>query len=126
MTERFGELGVLALAAVGWIVVAIVLLIVPVSPGAQAVFYTAGFVAIASTAALVLELFQVRTGLPTRPRAISLIGTGMRLAFAVEFGLWLQSLRVLSAGYLVLLVVGFVVLEFLFHQLAVGRDARSI
>ena len=71
-----------------------------------------------------LEAGPTPNGPAPRPRAINLIGVGMRLAFALEFGLWLQSLRMLSVGYLVLLVAGFLALEFLFRQLANGRDSR--
>ena len=105
--------------------VSYVVIALPVSPGAQAVFYTAGFVALAGSAALTCELYQrrMRSGEPGRP-AVAHLGTGMRFALAVEFALWLQSLRALTAGYLVLLVGAFLFLEFLARQAADDRDRR--
>ena len=104
-------------------VLAYVVIALPVSPATQAVFYTAAFVALAGTAALTYELYLSRTKSDHR-RAVSLLGTGMRLALAVDFALWLQSLRALTAGYLVLLVGAFLFLEFLARQAADDRDRR--
>lgn len=102
---------------------AYVVVALPVSAGGQAVFYTAGFVAVAGSTALVCELYQSRTRPHGAPRrAVALLGTGMRFALAVEFALWLQSLRVLTAGYVVLLVGAFLFLEFLARQVADDRD----
>ena len=126
MTDRFLETAVISLAFLGWLVDAVVVIAIPISPGAQAVLYIAGFVALACTAALLLELYHERTGTPTRPRAINLLGSGMRFAFVMEFGLWLQSLRILTAGYAGLLVAGFIFLEFLFRKLAGGRDEEGM
>ncbi|MBI4213194.1 MAG: hypothetical protein HY534_02705 [Chloroflexi bacterium] len=39
----------------------------------------------------------------------------MRFAFAVEFGLWLQSLRMLTPVYVALLMVTYLFLEYLFR-----------
>jgi hypothetical protein len=102
-------------------VLAYVVITLPVTPASQAVFYTAGFVAIAGTTALLYELYESRRR-SSRPRrrAVSLLGTGMRLALAVEFALWLQSLRVLTAWYLVLVVGAFLFLEFLARQAGDG------
>ena len=102
---------------------AYVVVALPVSPGAQAVFYTSGFVALAGSTALVYELYQsrARNGGPHR-HAVSLLGTGMRLALTVDFALWLQSLRALTAGYLVVLVGAFLFLEFLARQATDDRD----
>jgi hypothetical protein len=104
------------------VVLAYVVIVLPVSPATQAVFYTAGFVGIAGSTALLYELYQSRTR-PAGPRrhAVSLLGTGMRFALVVEFALWLQSLRVLTAGYLVLLVGAFLFLEFLARQAGEGH-----
>jgi hypothetical protein len=111
------EAAVVTLTFLGWVVLAYVVIALPVSPASQAVFYTASFVGIAGSTALLYELYQSRTR-PSGPRrrAVSLLGTGMRFALAVEFALWLQSLRVLTAGYLVLVVGAFLFLEFLARQ----------
>jgi len=123
--DRFAELSVIALALLGWAVVAAVVLTVPVSIGAQAVFYIAGFVALSGTAALAFELFFMRSGQAARPRAINLVGSGMRLAFVAEFALWLQSLRMLSFAYAVLIMAGLVLFEYLIRQLAGGRWSQG-
>lgn len=113
----------MALTALGWAVLAYVVFALPVSPGAQTVFYTAGFVALAGSVALIYELYRSRTQ-PEAPHrnAVSLLGTGMRFALVVEFAFWLQSLRALTAGYVVLLVGAFLFLEFLARQVADDRD----
>ncbi|MPZ15762.1 MAG: hypothetical protein GEU73_15295 [Chloroflexi bacterium] len=117
LADRIPEAGVVALSAVAWTAVAYVVLALTVSPAAQAVFYAAGFVALTGTAAILLELYHARaaTSVP-RPRAASLLGTGMRFAVTVEFALWLQSLRILTAAYLVLLIAGFLALEYVIQQ----------
>jgi hypothetical protein len=123
LADRVTEAAVLALTLLGWLVLAYVVVALPVSPGTQAVFYTAGFVAFAGSAALLYELYQSRTRPSGSPRrAVSLLGTGMRFALAVEFALWLQSLRALTAWYVVLLVGTFLFLEFLARQVADDRD----
>jgi hypothetical protein len=45
----------------------------------------------------------------------------MRFAVAVEFALWMQSLRMLSIPLAVLILGGFVLLEYLFQQAATGE-----
>jgi len=123
LADRVTEAALVALTFLGWVVLTYVVFALPVSPGAQAVLYTAGFVAIAGSTALVCELYQSRTRRHGAPRrAVLLLGTGMRFALAVEFALWLQSLRVLTAGYVVLLVGAFLFLEFLAKQAADDRD----
>lgn len=125
MTERFAEVGLAALTAAGWIVVAYVVLVLPVSPVTEVVFYTAGFVALAGLAAFAWGLYQARVvRRSSPPPALALLGTGMRFAFVVEFALWLQSLRVLTVWHLVLLVAGFLFIEFLFGTTADDRHAR--
>ena len=117
MSGWLADLAVAMFAAVGWAVVAYVVLVMPVSAGAQAVFYTAGFVALAGTAALVVAMYEARaSGAPSRRRAIDGLGTGMRFAVAVEFALWLQSLRMLTPIYVVLILFGFGFLEMLFRR----------
>src|SRR5437763_824586 len=102
---------------VGWAVVGYVVTELPVDPGAQAVLYTAGFVALAGTAALLLEGYYARVGRrDPRPLAVNLLGQGSRFAFMVEFALWLQSLRMLTAAYLVFLIAGYLFIELLFHR----------
>ena len=123
LADRVTEAAVLALTALGWAVLAYVVAVLPVSPSTQAVFYTAGFVALAGSAALTYELYLWRTTRHRRP-AISLLGTGMRFALAVEFALWLQSIRALTAWYLVLLVGAFLFLEFLSRQVAADDRER--
>jgi len=120
MPDYLGEICVISLAALGWAVMTLLVLVVPVSPSAQLVFYVAGFVGLSATFALVLELYHARSGELPRRRAFQLLGSGMRLAFVIMFALWLQSLRVLTVVYAGLLGVGFLILEFLFHQLASG------
>lgn len=123
LADRVTEAAVVALTVLGWMVLAYVVVALPVSPGAQTVLYSAGFVALAGSTALLYEFYQSRTrsGRPPR-RAVSLLGTGMRFALVVEFALWLQSLRALTAGYLVLLVGAFLFLEFLARQAADDRE----
>ena len=117
MTDHVSEIGVLALTLLGWAVVAYVVLVLPVDAVTQAVFYTAGFVALTGACALLLELYHARSrGRRPRPLAVQLLGTGMRFAFLVEFGLWLQSLRMLTAAYVVLLFAGFLFIEYLFQK----------
>jgi len=107
------------------VVLAYVLLSLSVSPGTQAVFYTAGFVALAGTTALIYELYYWRTHTPQpRRTAIALLGTGMRFALTVEFALWLQSIRALTAWYLVLLIGAFLFLEFLARQVTADDRGR--
>lgn len=125
MTERFAEYGLAALTLAGWVVVGYVVLALPVSRATEAVFYTAGFVALAGLAALALAFYQARVARRTPPPpAMALLGTGMRFAFVTEFALWLQSLRVLTVWHLILLVAGFLFIEFLFGANADDRDAR--
>ncbi len=116
MADRFTELGLLFLTLAGWLLLIYVVVALPVSSGTQAIFYASGFVALAGTVALVSELYQARASKgDSHPRAVHLLGAGMRLAFAVEFALWLQSLRVLTAAYLVFILAGYVFLEILFR-----------
>lgn len=109
---------VVGLALGGWGTAIFVVVALPVSPTAQAVFYAAGFAALAGSWALIRELYQARrmqsesTNLPT---AIAFLGSGMRFALTVEFGLWLQSLRMLTPVYIVLLVISYLILEYLFR-----------
>ncbi len=123
MADLLARLGVALLTVLGWIVVVIVVATLPVTSGTQAVFYTAGFVALAGSAALILELYYARVGRrDPRPSAVSLLGRGMRFAFTFEFGLWLQSLRMLTAAYAVLLIAGFLCLEILFQYASQRGD----
>src|SRR5437773_1911383 len=46
LADRVTEAAVLVLTALGWAVLGYVVIALPVSPGTQAVFYTAGFVAL--------------------------------------------------------------------------------
>jgi hypothetical protein len=126
MSDRVSELGVIALTALGWAVVGYVVLLLPVDTVTQAVFYTAGFVAMTGVCALLLELYHARSGgRRPRPIAVHLLGTGMRFAFLVEFGLWLQSLRMLTAAYAVLLFAGFLFIEYLFQKTSSARGGRG-
>jgi hypothetical protein len=56
-----------------------------------------------------------------RHRAVGSLGAGMRFAFAVEFALWLQSLRVLTAAYLIFIAAGFLLIEILFRYASTER-----
>jgi len=126
MTDRLSEFGVLALTATGWGVVIYVVTGLPVDPGTQAVFYTSGFVALAGSVALLLEMYYARVGhRDPRPLAVNLLGQGSRFAFMVEFALWLQSLRMLTAAYLVFLIAGYLFVELLFHRAAEDRGSRG-
>jgi hypothetical protein len=117
MSDWLADFAVAIFTALGWSVVAYAVLALPVSTGAQAVFYTAGFVALAGTAALLLTAYEARTGgARPRSRAIDQLGTGMRFAVAMEFALWLQSLRMLTPMYVILILVGFGFLEMLFRR----------
>jgi len=48
----------------------------------------------------------------------------MRFALTVEFALWLQSIRALTAWYLVLLIGAFLFLEFLARQVTADDRGR--
>jgi hypothetical protein len=122
VAERLTEAGVVALAVASWAVLAYVIFVLPVSPGTQVVLIAAGFVALSCSTALVCGLYVSRAMARGGDlRAAAAIGTGMRFALIVEVGLWLQSLRVLTAGYAVLLVGAFIFLEFLARQ---ARDSE--
>lgn len=126
MTDHFSEIGVLALTAMGWAIVLYVVVLLPVDAVTQAVVYTAGFVALTGASALLIELYHARSGgRRPRPLAVQLLGTGMRFAFVVEFGFWLQSLRMLTAAYAVLLFAGFLFIEHLFQKTASVRGGRA-
>ena len=123
MAERLARTGVALLTLLAWFVVALVVLTLPVSSGTQAVFYSAGFVALAGSVALIFELYDSRLGRRTaRLGAVSHLGVGVRFAFTFEFALWLQSLRMLSAVYTVLLIAGYIGLEILFQYAAQRQD----
>src|SRR5688572_4414778 len=116
----YGRTLVLALAFGGWAVVAFVVAVLPVGPSTQAVFYAAGFAALAGTWALLRELYQARRGAPgsrsaPQTSAIHFLGSGMRFALAIEFALWLQSLRMLTPPYVALLTVSYLTVEYLFR-----------
>ena len=117
VADRLTDAGVVALTLIGWAVLAYVVVLLPVSAGSQAVLYAAGFVALSGSVALVYELYlaRARGRGPARP-ATALLGTGMRFAVIAEFALWLQSLRLLTPGYAVLLAAAFIFLEFLARQ----------
>jgi hypothetical protein len=109
-----------ALALGGWLLAAFVVLVLPVTPTAQAVLYAAGFAALSGSWALLRELYVARrqpAGAPagSHPPAIYFLGSGMRFAATAEFGLWLQSLRMLTPVYIVLLIVTYLFLEYLFR-----------
>ena len=125
MTATQGRRLVLALTFSGWAVLAYVILALPVTPTAQAVFYAAGFVALAGTGALVFDLYRLRRGGDTDRKMgpVLLLGNGMRLALAVEFSMWLQSLRMLSFAHLALVAGAYLLLEYLFRS--ADRGARS-
>lgn len=115
----YGRRLVLGLALGGWGIAAFVVMTLPVTPIAQAVFYAAGFAALAGTWALLREFYYVRRftpGGPRPPSAIGLLGSGMRFAFVLEFALWLQSLRMLTPAYIALLLVSYLLLEYLFRM----------
>jgi hypothetical protein len=116
----YGRTLVLALAFGGWAVVAFVVAVLPVTPPSQAVFYSAGFAALAGSWALLRELYQNRRGLQSARSlpplgAIHFLGSGMRFAAAVEFALWLQSLRMLTVPYVALLTLSYLGVEYLFR-----------
>ena len=112
MADRFARPAIALLAGVGWLVVALVVIVLPVTPGSQGVFYIAGIAALAASTALVLDLYYARLGRrDARVGILGQLGTGMRFAFTCEFALWLQSLRMLTAAYVVLLIAGFLCLE---------------
>ncbi len=123
MSGWLADLAVVIFTAIGWSVVAYAVLALPVSPGAQAVFYTAGFVALAGSVALLVAAYEARAGRgASRAHAIDQLGTGMRCAVAIEFALWLQSLRMLTPVYVLVILVGFGFLEMLFRR---ARGYRS-
>jgi hypothetical protein len=122
MTDRFAELGLFFVTLLAWLLLVYVIMVLPVSSSTQTVFYGAGFVALAGTAALVSALYQTRARVDgLRHRAVGSLGAGMRFAFAVEFALWLQSLRVLTAAYLIFIAAGFLLIEILFRYASTER-----
>ena len=115
---------VVVLALGGWAIALFVVVLLPVSPTTQAVFYAAGFAGLAGSWALLRELYYLRRvtiEAASVPSAIGLLGSGMRFAAGVEFALWLQSLRMLTPVYVVLLIVSYLFLEYLFRS-AEGRQ----
>jgi hypothetical protein len=124
MADRFAELGLFLFTLIGWALLLYVIVAVPVSSGAQIILYGAGFVAIAGSVALVAALYQARSrDGEGRPRAVSMLGVGLRIAFAVEFALWLQSLRLLTPAYLIFIAAGFLLVEILIRS--VGGERRG-
>lgn len=107
----------LILSAGGWALIAYVVLALPVTPAAQAIFYAGAFGALAGTWALLARL-AYRRRWHQELGIIGALGGGLRFALAVEFGLWLQSLRMLTVPYAVLLVAGYLATEYLFRSLA--------
>jgi hypothetical protein len=124
MADRFAELGLFLFTLVGWALLLYVIIAIPVSQGAQLVFYGAGFVAIAGSVALIATLYQARArGGEPRPRVVGMLGVGLRLALAVEFALWLQSLRLLTPAYLIFIAAGFLLIEILLRS--AGGERRG-
>ncbi|HZT08223.1 MAG TPA: hypothetical protein VFC51_14445 [Chloroflexota bacterium] len=117
MADRFAETGLFLFTAAGWGLLLYVIFFLPVSSTTQAIFYASGFVALAGSVAFVGAQYQSRArhAGEGRPRAVAQLGWGMRLAFVIEFALWLQSLRVLTAAYFIFIVAGFLFLEILFR-----------
>lgn len=118
MPGGYGRHLVLALALGGSGIVAFVVGTLPVTPVTQAVFYAAGFAGLSGIWALLREFYYGRRpppGVSRGPSAISLLGSGMRFAFTVEFALWLQSLRMLTPAYVGVLLVSYLLLEYLFR-----------
>ena len=116
----YGRGLVLALALGGWLLTLFVVIILPVTPTAQAVLYAAAFAALSGSWALIRELYAARRLPPTampgsHSPAISFLGSGMRFAATVEFGMWLQTLRMLTPVYMVLLLITYLFLEYLFR-----------
>lgn len=110
----------LFLALGGWAVVAYVVLALPITPTTQGMFYAGGFVALAGTWASLQTLYHTRRGTPA-PGAVTLLTGGTRFALVAEFALWLQSLRMLTPAYAILLAASYGLLEYLFRS----ADART-
>ena len=126
MGERFVEVTVLAITLAAWVLVGYLVAFLPVTADTQAAFYACGFVALAGTYAMMLELYYARAeGVELRPRALAMLGGGMRFAIAAEFALWLQSLRMLTAAYLVFIVAAFFFVELLFHKALGAQRGRA-
>jgi len=106
----------LVLSAAGWALVAYVVLALPVSPTAQIIFYAGAFGALAGTWALIARLVY-RRRLQRDIGLIAALSGGFRFAVAFEFGLWLQSLRMLTVPYAVLLLGAYLATEYLFRSL---------
>ena len=122
MADRFAELGLFLATMVGWALLLYVIIAVPVSPGAQLMFYGAGFVAIAGSATMIATLYQSRVR-RAEPHVLGILGMGLRLAFAIEFALWLQSLRLLTTAYLIFIAAGFFLVEILIRSF--GGERRG-
>lgn len=117
----------MAVAVAGWGLLAYTVSELPVTPASQMVLYSTAFLAICGTSALVLELYHARAERRgPRPHAVAFLGTGMRLALVLDLGLWLQSIRMLTAAYVVLLVAAFLFLEFLARQASDDRGRRGV
>src|SRR5579862_7216479 len=92
---RTRHMTLMLLSAGGWALVAYVVLTLPVTPTAEAIFYAGAFGALAGSWALLAKAvyrhrFQRELGL------VGALSGGLRFALAVEFGLWLQSLHMLT------------------------------
>lgn len=109
-------LGLLVLTLAGWGILGYVVVRMPVTAGAQGLFYAAAFLALAGTVALVVTLYEARLGNQQSGWLRSPLATGIRFAVAADAALWLQSLRLLTVGYVVLLVAAFVVMEFVLRR----------
>ena len=103
----------LGCAVAGWLAWALTVLGVPPSaPGAQGVFYSSLWLALGTTAALVLAV-SARRREPRRPTrgAVSYLPHALLASFLLSFGLWLQSLRMLAWPNALLLLGLFVLIE---------------
>jgi hypothetical protein len=110
------------LALAGWgAVAAIVTRTYPTQPQALVAFYGALFVALSATAGCLfwLALRALSRKNPPHP-TLSYLSHGMVFSALALFGLWLQSLRMLSPLHVVLLFG-----LFLFFELAVALGGRG-
>ena len=113
----------LGLALAGWAALAwLVTRTYPDNPRVLAQFYAALFVALSTTVGALVWATR-RAFTPARAPRLPLadLSHGMALSALVIFGLWLQSLRLLSPLHVILLVG-----LFLFFELVVAIGGRNV
>jgi hypothetical protein len=103
----------IACAAVGWLFWLLTLLgVPPAAPGGVPAFYASLYLALSTSGALFLALAaRTRAARPPARRTTTYLPHTLLESFLLLFGLWLQSLRMLTLPNTLLLLALFGVLE---------------